>query len=1229
MNLSSILITFLACLLTLGFSMPSYEYVSSVVETEFIISYYKHSCAQSRHRFLKSILNSFPLNYSIMERWYPPSNAIEKKSDFDVIKTLNLSRMNVSNFIQYLSNISQIKSVSPQKQINRVLLNYDINDEEFSQNTNRFDSRRNLKLFGDSQRYSSPGTLPLDPLKQPWKLLQAEYAWSRGLCGNGVRVGIFDTGLASPDHKHFSLSNIIERTDWTVDITNRSYSDDYIEALDRHGHGTYVTGLIAAQNSNLYYSKFINSFNKHDDSTCPPWGFAPRADLFIFRVFTDTQISYTSWFLDAFNYAISRKLHVINLSIGGPDFLDKPFVDKVLELSANGILLVSAIGNDGPLFGTLNNPADQMDVLGVGGVDALGRVARFSSRGMTGWELPAGYGRVKPDIVTFSTGVISSNLDGKCRVLSGTSVASPIVTGVVSLLINAALNHNANLINHENGSLYYMNNVDNYPFVPINPISIKQALIASANQLDSVRVFGTNSIKWLQETDQSSMFEQGAGLVNLQSALEIVQRMKPQASLMPSYLDLTQCPYMWPYCSQPLYSTMQPIIINITILNSMDVAGRIEKPPIYHPYINYNGHRLHVGISYSEYLWPWVGYLAVYLSVTPDSIDDIIPSSRFSGVAEGYISLVVESYDNIRNLSLSTNLRLPIKANIVPIPHRSKRILFDQFHSIHYPSGFIPRDDLTRSKEPLDWLGDHIHTNFLDLYTHLRRKSYFIEVLTSTFDCFNASNYGTFLIIDPEEEFFPYEVEKLFIDVTEKGLSLIVFADWYNTSVMKSLRFYDTNTRRLWTPDTGGSNLPALNELLRPFEIEFGDSVFSGNYVIGHRTVAYHSGSSLRKFPNQAIANHTGRTALLKVNLVDIGKQFIQHDSMFSKSESETSLEGDKILVNSEPNLRLKPIIGKDPTPAILGLWTPIVENVVSEMGRLSVYGDSDCLSSTHLSSNCFWLLDALLQFSTSSMGRIPRILIEQMFTPNTDVWFDSSLTAPSRSKNSQLNLYSNVIKKEWDSSTLNTSYLPLEAYYSVKSCYIAPTASISIDKDEPNESFYHPQRLLLYPVELYPSEKLYTTHYCHSFTSILSSDKNSFLINKPKLLLQSINDFIQLDLYTSYNVTFICFIILLIVVCYFCKHCIMYFSNSILYVTGWILSMIRYMLVRILFGLYNLWRVHISDFSKKVFSKVYATNNSTGSSSSTTDETSRLSPSIVQKISQQNRSNIHVCVHR
>ena len=39
-------------------------------------------------------------------------------------------------------------------------------------------------------------------------------------------------------------------------------------------------------------------------------------------------MSYTSWFLDAFNYAIATEMNIVNLSIGGPDYLDEPFVDK-------------------------------------------------------------------------------------------------------------------------------------------------------------------------------------------------------------------------------------------------------------------------------------------------------------------------------------------------------------------------------------------------------------------------------------------------------------------------------------------------------------------------------------------------------------------------------------------------------------------------------------------------------------------------------------------------------------------------------------------------------------------------------------------------------------------------------------------------------------------------------------------------------------------------------------
>lgn len=87
-------------------------------------------------------------------------------------------------------------------------------------------------------------------------------------------------------------------------------------------------------------------------------------------------------------------MDIVNLSIGGPDYLDRPFVDKVLEITANGMIMVSAIGNDGPVYGTLNNPADQLDVIGVGGIDYSDKIASFSSRGMSTHELPLGTSRL-------------------------------------------------------------------------------------------------------------------------------------------------------------------------------------------------------------------------------------------------------------------------------------------------------------------------------------------------------------------------------------------------------------------------------------------------------------------------------------------------------------------------------------------------------------------------------------------------------------------------------------------------------------------------------------------------------------------------------------------------------------------------------------------------------------------------------------------------------------------
>lgn len=191
--------------------------------------------------------------------------------------------------------------------------------------------------------------------RQITTMLKADGLWSMSVTGKGIRVAVFDTGLAK-DHPHFK--RVKERTNWT----NEKSLDDGVS------HGTFVAGVIASSKECL--------------------GFAPDAELHIYRVFTNNQVSYTSWFLDAFNYAILKKIHVLNLSIGGPDFLDHPFVDKVLELTANKVIMVSAIGNDGPLYGTLNNPGDQSDVIGVGGMNFEENIAKFSSRGMTTWELP-------------------------------------------------------------------------------------------------------------------------------------------------------------------------------------------------------------------------------------------------------------------------------------------------------------------------------------------------------------------------------------------------------------------------------------------------------------------------------------------------------------------------------------------------------------------------------------------------------------------------------------------------------------------------------------------------------------------------------------------------------------------------------------------------------------------------------------------------------------------------
>uniref|UniRef100_A0A0X3PPT7 Uncharacterized protein n=1 Tax=Schistocephalus solidus TaxID=70667 RepID=A0A0X3PPT7_SCHSO len=796
----------------------------------FIVMFREYLPANQRTNIIGEILNPTYLNYTVVARKYAHAT-ITERSDFDVVKTFNLTSLHTADFSQLLASRRQIKGVYREKVLHHSLKAFKLGGAF---------PKKNRADISPPENEPAPesGTVPLDKVKQPWLLLSAPHAWASGFCGEGVRVGIFDTGLVDTNlHKHFRVVTIKERTNWTYlpARTQRRERPEETEdvnpaAIDGHGHGTFVAGIIAAAPDDVilrWSQELVRNQTLIDwppGDICSPPGLAPRAELYIFRVFTDAQLSLTSWFLDAFNYAIARRLHVINLSIGGPDFLDQPFVDKVLEVSANGILLVSAIGNGGPLYGSLNNPADQMDVLGVGAIDAAGSTAKFSSRGMTAWEMQSGYGRFKPDVTTWATDVISSGLSGQCTKLSGTSVASPIVAGVVALLISAGLSQYPPEL--RNSSLLDTTKRSDCANCPaINPAGLKQVILEGATPVATTD----------DQTSWHPIFEQGAGSLNLLRSLDLVRRLKPQASLWPSYLDLTSCPFMWPYCSQPLYATGLPIVVNVTILNSMSVYGRVIDQPVYHPVINRNGLWLRVGVTYSKDLWPWSGYMALHISVQegPDHGQETKEVARnYDGIAEGWVSLKVESQDMNPSGKLSTELKLPIRVRIVPTPERRKRILWDYFHNIRYPPAYIPRDDLNRISEPLDWLGDHIHTNFRDLYNHLRSAGFFLEVLQQPFTCFDASNYGTLMIVDPEEEFFPAEITKLRRAVLQHGLSILVFAGWYNTTVQELLRFYDSHTRRLWSPPTGGTNVPALNDLLAPLGIQFG-FVYVGNQPAG------------------------------------------------------------------------------------------------------------------------------------------------------------------------------------------------------------------------------------------------------------------------------------------------------------------------------------------------------------------------------------------------------------
>lgn len=794
---------------------------------QYIVTFLSYHPLSDHEASLRSaLLLAPPTSWRVLER----SNiATSFPTDFVVLETADISIVSMLNANPLIRNVAE--QTEHTRHTKAIRLPTDV-DERESYAVNDFQLHLTLHPFNS-------GSL-----------------WRRGYTGQGVSIAVFDTGLI-PDHKYFP--NLVSETDWTGENTTH----------DRVGHGTFVAGIIAGHHP-----------------SCP--GLAPGANLHVFRVFTAAQVSYTSWFLDAFNYALHIGIDVLNLSIGGPDFADSPFTEKIDELAAHGIIAVSAIGNDGPLWGSLNNPGDMMPVVGVGGAEPDGRVASFSSRGMTTHELDhlhQSYGRVKPDVVAYARSLIgpSHRVADQCKRLSGTSVASPVVAGAIALIASTIPLSRRRRV--------------------VNPASVKRALASSAHRLS-----------------QASMYEQGAGLLDIEDAYRKMQVIDgefrrseqapgislnaasralhpwepkvaiktsvqvfkfadkgdvevseeddiseslesvvppvrrrlssfpstvyetipgPRAAFFPPYYDLrtTDCTYMWPHCAQPLFEGAISIHFNVTILNPAGIEGMVEQI-VWEP--GQNGQFLRVVVTPPHRFWPWTAGMGIHLSAVG------IPSNQVE----------VEGMLRVRILSVHektfSDIGLPIKANVVPPPAKEKRLLWDMYHSMRYPPGYVPRDSLAETKDMLDWLGDHPHTNYHMLFRELINAGFVIDILDQPFSCLNVgeiSQYGGILILDSEDYFSLNDTNVLEEAVKLHGVSLLIAAEWFNLDVMQAIRFEDDNTRSWWSPVIAGGNIPALNQLLARFEIGFGEEVVSGDVKPGVKKFLFESGVPIVRFP--------------------------------------------------------------------------------------------------------------------------------------------------------------------------------------------------------------------------------------------------------------------------------------------------------------------------------------------------------------------------------------------
>jgi subtilisin family serine protease len=241
---------------------------------------------------------------------------------------------------------------------------------------------------------STTETLKIASQNIPWgvRKIEAPDVWKR--CqGEGIKVGIIDTGI---DLGHPDLKDNIKEAYSVVDGAS---------ADDDNGHGTHVAGIIAALDNDIGVV-----------------GVAPKAEIYSVKAFDKMGRGSVSDIIDALQWCVENKVHVINMSFGiGTN--SRALKRAIGAAHRHKIIMVAAAGNSGARDSVLY-PAKYPEVIAVAASDSKDQAAEFSSRGP------------EVNIIAPGVDVSSTYINEEYKNLSGTSMACPHVVGACALLMS-------------------------------------------------------------------------------------------------------------------------------------------------------------------------------------------------------------------------------------------------------------------------------------------------------------------------------------------------------------------------------------------------------------------------------------------------------------------------------------------------------------------------------------------------------------------------------------------------------------------------------------------------------------------------------------------------------------------------------------------------------------------------------------------------------------------------